>query len=56
MNNKKVLTILGALCFATAAAMYVIGSNSSHLTELKDFFWVPLPLGLLLLIIAGRKK
>ncbi len=48
--------VLGIICFAAAAFMWYVGSNSGNLTELKDFFWVPLPLGLLFLILAGRKK
>jgi len=55
MKNKKLLTGLGVLCFAAAAAMYFIGSSNGHLTELKDFWWVPLPLGALLLAIGMRK-
>ncbi|MEO7310287.1 MAG: hypothetical protein ABIX01_07825 [Chitinophagaceae bacterium] len=54
--NKKILTVIGILCLVASAAMFAIGSGSSHLTELKDFFWVPLPLGVLMLVIAMRKK
>lgn len=56
MKSKKLLTVLAILSFIAAGAMFIIGSTNGHLTELKDFFWVPLPLGLLLLIIAGRMK
>ena len=47
--------MLGVLCIAASVAMYFIGKNSSHLSELSDFWWIPLPLGLLALFIAGRK-
>jgi len=47
---------LALVCIAASAAMFAIGSSNNHLTELKDFFWVPLPLGLLLLVIAMRKQ
>jgi len=40
----------------TAIGMYLIGDNSSHLSELKDFFWTPIPLGILSLIGAFKKK
>lgn len=53
---KKFIPILGLLCFVASGAMYMIGDNSSHLSELKDFFWVPLPLGVLLLILAFKLK
>jgi len=35
--------------------MFVIGSNSSHLTELKDFFWAPVPLAVILLIVGTKQ-
>jgi hypothetical protein len=54
--NKKVFTILAVLCLVASVAMYVIGGNSSHLTELKDYFWVPLPLAALFLLGASRKR
>ena len=53
--NKKVLNIVAVLSFAAAIGMYVVGSNNGHLTELKDFFWVPIPLGLIALIAAMKK-
>lgn len=36
--NIKLAGVLSGLCFAAAAAMYFIGKDSSHLSELKDFF------------------
>ncbi len=55
MNKKSLFYILGVLCLVAAAAMYFIGKNSSHLSELSDFWWIPLPLGALALLIANRK-
>lgn len=55
MNKKSLFFLLGILCLAASVAMYVIGKNSSHLSELSDFWWIPLPLGLLALFVAGRK-
>lgn len=55
MNKKSLFFLLGVLCIAASVAMYVIGKNSSHLSELSDFWWIPLPLGLLALFVAGRK-
>ncbi|MFN8242877.1 MAG: hypothetical protein U0X40_02380 [Ferruginibacter sp.] len=54
MNKKSIFSLLGGLCIVASIAMYMIGSNSGHLTELKDFFWVPLPLGAILLLLASR--
>lgn len=53
MNKKTVFGILGVLALAASAGMYTVGKNSSHLSELKDFWWVPLPLGLICLLVAG---
>lgn len=54
--NKTLLFILAILCIGASVAMYIIGSDSSHLSELKDFWYVPLPLGLIALLGALRKK
>ena len=35
----------GLLCGAAAVAMFIVGGSSSHLSELRDWFWLPLPLG-----------
>ena len=55
MNKKSVFYILGVLCIVASIAMYMIGKNSSHLSELKDFWWVPLPLAAIALLIANKK-
>jgi hypothetical protein len=56
MDKKRLLYLLGLLCLAASAAMYFIGSNSGHLSELKDFWWMPLPLGIIALLVANRGK
>jgi len=56
MNKKSLFGILGVLCIIASIAMYMIGKNSSHLSELKDFWWMPLPLGALLLLVASKSK
>lgn len=54
---KKIAAIIAALAIISAIVMYMVGSNSGHLSELKDFFWVPLPLAAICLFIAfGKKK
>lgn len=53
---KKLAGLLGVLCLAASAIMYLVGSDSSHLSELKDYFWVPLGPGILFLIILLFKK
>jgi hypothetical protein len=56
MNKKTLFGVLSVVCLAASAAMYFIGKNSSHLSELKDFWWIPLPLGALALLLANRTK
>lgn len=54
---KKNAAIIAVLAIIASIAMYMVGSNSGHLSELKDFFWVPLPLAAICLFIAfGKKK
>lgn len=55
---KKIAPILSALCIIASIAMYAIGSNSNHLSELKDFFWLPIPLAVICLAITfiGKDK
>lgn len=54
MNKKTLWLILGVLSLTATIGMYAIGSNSSHLSELKDFFWVPLPLALVSIGMFAR--
>jgi hypothetical protein len=56
MNKKTLFVALGVVCLAASAAMYFIGKNSIHLSELKDFWWIPLPLAALALLLANRTK
>jgi hypothetical protein len=53
--NALVFLFAGIIDIAVSASMYVAGSNSSHLSELKDFFWVPLPFGLICFVLAWKK-
>ena len=56
MNKKSAFGILGVLALVASAAMYFIGKNNNHLTELKDFWWMPLPLAAILLLLAAKSK
>ncbi len=53
--TKRTFYILGVICIIAAGAMYFIGKDSSHLSELYDFWWIPLPLAALFLFLANRK-
>ena len=54
MNKKSLFLTLGIVALIASVAMYMIGKDSSHLSELKDFFWVPLPLAAIFLLAASR--
>ncbi|MFZ1263082.1 MAG: hypothetical protein WAT34_06180 [Chitinophagaceae bacterium] len=56
MNKKIVFGIIGILAIIASVVMYRIGKNSSHLSELKDFWWYPLPLAAICFLVAGAKK
>lgn len=53
--KKPLFLALGVLCVLAAVVMYYVGNNSGHLSELKDFFWVPLPLAAISFIIYLKK-
>jgi hypothetical protein len=54
--NKTLLSIIMVLSFIASLVMFVVGKNSGHLSELYDFFWAPLPLGIVALISLAVKK
>jgi hypothetical protein len=54
MCKKKVYYTLAGLAVAASITMYMVGSNSGHLTELKDFFWAPLPLALAFFLLGNK--
>jgi hypothetical protein len=51
---KKIAIILSVLCLIASIVMYKVGNSSSHLSELADFWWVPLPLAILALLMGMR--
>lgn len=53
--NKTLLLVLAVLALAASIGMKVM-SKDSALTELEDFWWIPLPLALILLILANKKS
>ncbi|MCP4441030.1 MAG: hypothetical protein GY810_19070 [Aureispira sp.] len=54
--SKKLLMNIALLAFGAAAMMYIVGTNDRKLSELADMFWLPIPLGILALGAAFRKK
>jgi hypothetical protein len=57
MQGKQVLILILAIaCLGAGVAMYLIGNDSSKLSELKDYWWTPIPLGVVLIATAFKKK
>jgi hypothetical protein len=56
MNKKTLFIVIGLLCLVASLVMNQVGKRSSHLSELKDFWWAPLPLALLCLLAAFSQK
>jgi hypothetical protein len=56
MNKKAVFGVIGVLAIIASVVMYKVGGNSSHLSELKNFWWVPLPLAAICLLAASSAK
>jgi len=54
--NKKALSAIGLLAIIASLAMFVIGNNNNHLTELKEYWWAPLPIALICFLVASKKK
>lgn len=55
MGKKILFIVLGVLCLIAGAIMYSL-RNDSHLSELGDFFWTPLPLGVLSIVMGFITK
>jgi hypothetical protein len=53
MNKKAVFGVIAVLAVIAAIVMNRIGRHSSHLSELKDYWWYPLPLAVICLLIAA---
>jgi hypothetical protein len=58
MNRKTIFGVFGILAVVASIVMYKVGKSSSHLSELKDFWWYPLPLAVLCFLgtVAPDKK
>jgi CDP-diglyceride synthetase len=53
MKKTTLFFILGIVCLIASAVMYSF-VNDSHLSELGDAFWVPLPLAGTFLLLASK--
>jgi peptidoglycan/LPS O-acetylase OafA/YrhL len=55
MNKKTILIIVAVLCLVAAFIMWSF-RHDSHLSELGDFAWVPVPLGIICILLAAKSK
>lgn len=55
MKKNVLLIIAGLICIIAAIVMHSF-RNDSHLSELGDFFWMPLIPGALLIALGFKKK
>lgn len=55
-NQKKIFHIIGVLSVLAAVVMFGVGSSNPNLTELVDFFWIPLVLGVVSFLVSGQSK
>lgn len=53
---RTVFLVVAVLALVASIAMYMLGTTSSHLTELKQFWWAPLPVAVIFLLLASRKR
>ncbi len=53
---KNFFLILGILSVVASLTMYYVGNSNSALTELRDLFFIPLPLALISFIIVFTKS
>ena len=53
--NKKFYGIVGMLAVASSLGMYLAGNNSTHLTELKNYWLIPLPIALICFLLATKR-
>ena len=52
MIKNVILLVLGFITFLICFAMFYLGYNNGALTELRAFWYMPLPLGFLFVIIG----
>ena len=55
MNLKRLLIGFAVVCIIASVIMYQF-KHDSHLSELGDVFWIPLPIGLISVVIALTSK
>lgn len=56
MMKRTIFLLIGLLALIASGVMYFVGKDSSHLSELYDMFWVPLPLAAISLLVAFTNK
>jgi hypothetical protein len=52
MRKGVIYIILAVVCVIAALVMKQAGETSGHLSELKDYYYVPLPLACVLIAVG----
>jgi hypothetical protein len=55
MGKKVALVVLALLAFGATIFMYHGGETNPAWTEMKGVWWIPLPVGILSLLLAFKK-
>ncbi len=55
-NHKKLLNVLGVLAIAASIIMLAVGLDSTHLSELTAFFWLPIIPAIACFVAAAKKE
>jgi peptidoglycan/LPS O-acetylase OafA/YrhL len=55
MKKNVVFVVIGLICIVAAIVMHSF-RNDSHLSELGDFFWMPLIPGVLMIVLGLKKN
>lgn len=53
---KIATLILGFACIILTAYLYTSGEEVGDIKQYKDFFWIPIPVGILLFIYTFLQK
>ncbi len=51
---KRFFQVFAILALFAGVTMFIVGTNSSHLSELRDFFWLPLILSVVLFAASSK--
>jgi hypothetical protein len=54
--SKEAFKLIAYMAVVASIIMYSLGNNSRNLTELKDVWWLPLPVAAIFFLIGITRK